>query len=381
MNRPQRLLEVLYSFDSGGSERLGVALAQGLAARGWDVTVAATHSANGPVRDALEAAGIACHGLDIESRGRLARRWAIFRLCRRLQPDVLHAQHIHMLMLAYWPARLAGVRRFVVSEHSDRRLRERPGLRRRLRRYARRVSQITVIHDELARYLVEDVGIAAERVQVIVNGVDAERFAPAPRNEVLRYALGAEPGDVLVGCVARLDPVKDHDTLLRAFALLRESQLDARVRLVLVGEGEERCRIEALARSLGIDSRITLLGDRADIDRLMPQFDILALASRTEGLPMVLLEAMACGIPCVATSVGGIPGLFAGGAGELVSPGDTQELAEKLAALCADAGYREGLGRHARASVLAGHRQTDMVAAYEAVLSGSDMREPLASHM
>lgn len=375
MSRSPHLLEVFYSFESGGSERVGAVLAEGLAARGWTVTVAATHSGNGPIRDALQAAGLPCHGLDIENHGRFARRWAIYRLCRRLKPDVLHAQHISMLLLCFWPAWLAGVRHFVVTEHTDRQLHDRPDLRERLRRYARRLSRITVIHEGLARYLIEEAGIPAERVRVIVNGIDSERFRPALPDPAVRHALGAADNRVLVGCVARLHPDKDHATLVRAFADMLRANRELAAHLVIIGEGESRTEIEALVRTLGIDENVTLLGDRADVERLMPQFDVLALASRTEGLPMVLLEAMACGVPCVATAVGGVPALLADADGELVEPGDVSAMSAALGRLCSDESLRRRVGSAARDCILTRYRQADMIDAYrdELAPSGADV--------
>ncbi|WP_070988388.1 glycosyltransferase [Halofilum ochraceum] len=377
MSSPPRLLEVLFSFDRGGSERIGAVIAKALAARGWCVDLAATHAADGPIRELLAGTGVTCHGLDIERHGRLARRWAIFRLCRRLRPDVLHVQHIPMFLLCYWPARLAGVRRFVVTEHTDYQLRTEPRVRRRLSRCAHRAERITVIHHGLARYFIEDLGIAAERVRVIVNGIDSEYFAPAAPDSRLRSIMGADADSVLVGCVARLHPDKDHVTLLRAFAGMIETHPDSRAQLALVGDGSERLAIETLIRDLGLDDRVRLLGDRNDIAQLMPQFDLLVLASRTEGLPMVLLEAMACGVPCVATAVGGIPDLLAEGGGELVEPGDVSGLSAALARICADQRLRGHLGGVARERVLTGYRDRDMVDAYAETLAPESGGVPL----
>jgi glycosyltransferase involved in cell wall biosynthesis len=109
---------------------------------------------------------------------------------------------------------------------------------------------------------------------------------------------------------------------------------------------------------------VHLLGDRTDVPRLMPQFDVLALASRTEGLPMVLLEAMASGVPCVATAVGGIPALLTDGAGELVAAGDVEGFAAALGRYVCDERQRRQAGMSARERVLAGYRECDMIEDY-----------------
>lgn len=380
MIRRLRLLEVLFSFDSGGSERIGAVLARGLTARGWVVDVAATHSSTGPIRASLEAFGVPCHGLDVEQRwGWFARRWAVFRLCRRLRPDVLHAQHVSMFVLCFWPAWLAGVRHFVVSEHNEILLRDRPALQRALRRLAGRLTRIIVIHEGLASYLVSELGLDRSRIRVIANGVDSDRFAPALPDLLLRAELGASDGTVLVGCVARLHPYKDHDTLIQAFARCVELLGSVQVKLVLIGEGELRADIENRICALGLQKRVVLLGDRLDTDRLIPQLDLLVLASRTEGVPMVLLEAMAGGVPCIATAVGGVPELLEGGGGEVVQAGDIAGLADAMARYCTDDRLRRRAGLAARARLLSGYREVDMVNAYEHELAESTLSEPLAN--
>ncbi|MEX0729905.1 MAG: glycosyltransferase [Aquisalimonadaceae bacterium] len=367
MSKP-RMMAVLYSFDTGGSERMAVAVIRHLQAEGYHVDVCATHSAGGPIAGLLEAGGLRCFGVDVETLSRLGRRRALYRLFRERRVEVLYVQHLPMMMLCYWPARLAGVRRIVVTEHTDEQLRTRPLFRWLARRHVPRVDAVTVIHSGLRESLAAWLGMQPRRIAVVPNGVDTAQFRPHRRDPRLRAEMGAGSGMALVGCVARLHTDKDHRTLLTAMAHARERQPDADFRLVLIGDGPERAALESLARRLRLTSGVTFLGDRSDVDRLMPQLDLLVLSSRTEGLPLVLLEAMACGVPCVATAVGGIPELLRNGGGRLVPPEDPAALAETIAALLSAPQTLIGLGRQARRVVMAGHDRLTMVHAYQRIL-------------
>lgn len=363
--RAPRLLAFVYSFDLAGSERVGADIAQALAARGWSVEVCATHAADGPLRTRLEAAGIRCFGLDSERRSRLGRRWAVLRLLRVRRPDVLHVQHFPMLALVRRAARLAGVPRIVVTEHTDAHLRGDPAMARLAVRHGRRADCITVIHAELRRRLVDDLGLPAERVVLIPNGVDRSRFRPASPDPRLRAMLGARAGSVLLGCVARLHPDKDHATLFHALAGMDAVDWT----LALIGDGPERAGLERLAADLGLAARITFCGDQGAIEALMPQLDLLVLASRTEGLPMVLLEAMACGVPCVATAVGGIPALLADAHGVVVEPANPAALSAALGELLAAPRRREQIAARARVRIARDYDLAVTIDAYQRVLA------------
>ena len=208
--------------------------------------------------------------------------------------------------------------------------------------------------EAVRRVVMETEKVAPERIEVIPNAVDAIRFRP-PREgerEATRVRLGLAPDVPVVGCVANLRPVKGHDTLLAAFAGVRAHLPSAR--LVLVGEGVEEERLRAQAEELGISGAVSFLGRRRDVAELMRAFDVVALASRSEGFSNALLEAMASGVPCVATDVGGNRELLEDGAcGRLVPAGDAEALAAGLVEVAADRGVRERMGREARQRVTA----------------------------
>lgn len=363
-----RVMETLYSFVNGGSERIGSLLAAQFAEAGWPVEVCATHSAHGPSADWLQQVGVPTHGLDVDTLSRVGRRWRIYRLLRERQIDILHVQHFSILALCYWPARLAGVRRIVVTEHAEKLLHRTPKAERLARQYAQRADLVTVIHGGLRSRLVDHMGVAPERVRLIPNGIDHHRFQPAPPDAKCRRELGDKDNELLVGCVARLHEAKDHASLLRSLAALPQSTAHS-VRLALIGDGEERHNLEQLARELRIDDRVHFLGDRDDVERLLPQLDLFVLPSKTEGVPLVLLEAMACGVPCIATSVGGVPELLDDDAGVLVPAECPEELSSALHQLLEDGERRQELARRGHTRVTSRYTLSEMVSSYADALS------------
>lgn len=173
-------------------------------------------------------------------------------------------------------------------------------------------------------------GVPESRRVLVENGIDAADFTRRQSVPAAKAALGLPPAGYLIGAVGRLSPEKGFDILLHAVRLLLARGLD--VRLIIVGEGGERPKLEALARELGIDGRVSLAGWRADARGHFEAFDAFALSSHREGLPNVLLEALALEVPVVATAVNGVPRVIEDGvSGRLVPPGDPAGLAAGLA--------------------------------------------------
>ena len=229
-------------------------------------------------------------------------------ICR--VPVILHVYHGHVLHGYFSPA---PTRVFVEIE----------------RRLARHSSCLLAVSDQVRSDLLA-LGIGTrQRFEVMPLGLDLERFrsVDARRGE-LRAELGLGAGP-LIGIVARLAPVKAHDVFLRAAAALRARRPE--VRFVVVGDGELRGSLEALASDLGLDGRITFLGWRSDVERVYADLDLLVLSSRNEGSPIALIEAMASGRNVVATAVGGVPDVVRHGeTGLLVNPDDHAALAEAM---------------------------------------------------
>lgn len=173
--------------------------------------------------------------------------------------------------------------------------------------------------------------VPQNKVMTIYNGVDTAAFRPGDPGAA-RALLGLPAGGFHVGVVARLAAVKDHATLLRAFAIVRKERPDAH--LTLVGDGPERAALEARAMALDLAGSVHFLGERRDIAAVLPAFDVFALSSTSEGISLTLLEAASAGLPIVATRVGGNPEVVVDGeTGCLVSPRDPAAFAVALGAL------------------------------------------------
>lgn len=218
-----------------------------------------------------------------------------------------------------------------MTEHGLQALHERAQARRLAVRYCPYATDITVVEPAQAEYFHAELGIPRERLHYVPNGVRLRSRTPQDVQRA-RSRLGIASEVFAFFGVGRLDPVKDFATLLAAFAALPADVL-GRARLFIVGEGAERARLEAEREALGLNDRAVFLGARGDVAELLPAADAFVMSSRSEGLPMVLLEAMSVGLPCVATAVGGIPGLFGADRGLVVPVQDPASLAAAMASL------------------------------------------------
>ncbi len=194
-------------------------------------------------------------------------------------------------------------------------------------------------------------GVPARRITVIANAVDIERFAdpdPLYRGKLLRSFR--KPKTVVVGAAGRLSPEKGFDVLVRAAEIVQRTNPD--VGFALFGAGNCKDSLSRQIAALGLSSNFALIGFRADLDRFMPFFDLLVLPSHTEGLPNVVLEAFAAGVPVIATAVGGTPEVVADGSnGYLVPQGDAEEMAKRIVQALTSSDVLRDMGANARATV------------------------------
>ena len=262
-------------------------------------------------------------------------RTATLLAAPRPRPLIVHTYHGHVLEGYFGPAVTAGYR----------------AIERGLGRFSDRlvgVSQATV--DDLVRLRVA----APERFTIVPLGLELERF----------LSLGPPPersdGDVVALYAGRLVPIKRVDVLLRAVARARAG--GARVRLVVLGDGELRPELEALARELGIDAHVSFLGYRDDVVPHLAEADMAVLSSANEGTPVALIEAAAAGRPLVGTRVGGVADVVTPGTGVLVESGDVEGLGAALAELAADAALRLDIGSRAREHVRASYGSARLLA-------------------
>jgi len=343
-----RILHVVQSLDMGGQERLILHLARALLARGHEVGVASL-TLGGVLRP--EFAGIPLldvprqPGFDALVIARMAKAIADF------SPDAIHTHNPSPMFYAVPAARLLRVRSIVHTKHGA-------NIYGRRSIYAARVvARLTTAFVAVSEGTA-DAARLKERVppallRVVPNGIPLSNFGPNPQTRArIRHELGI-PGDAyVVGSVGRLAPEKDYPRMVRAMAdALGRKPAQPPAYLLLVGYGPSQEDIERAIASLPEEKRAfcILTGARHDVADLLTAFDVFSLTSRTEGLPLVIPEAMATALPIVATAVGGIPSIVSGAVGIVAPYDDVDGLARAMAALRDDPERRRRMGERAHA--------------------------------
>jgi sugar transferase (PEP-CTERM/EpsH1 system associated) len=358
-----RVVQVIPSLEVGGLQKIVVRLVHHL--RPHTESLVLTPSSDGPLRAAFpdEVRVVAMAGR------RLSGKWnalGMARVFRAFRPEIVHTRNWTCID-AILAARLAGVPIVVHGEHG-REAADPHGsntLRRRLRRcLSPLITEFVAVSRDLNGWLVNDVGVPARKVTQICNGVDTDTFAPL-RRESVRSALGIALDHVAIGTVGRLDPVKDHRALIHAFSRLRS---DRRHHLFIVGDGPTRATLDHLRLELGLGDQIHLLGERDDVSLVLPALDIFVLPSLAEGISNAILEAMASGLPVVATRVGGNPELVEDGVtGTLVPPRSSEALAAALARYLAEPALIRAHGDAGRRRAVRQFSLARMFAAYDSL--------------
>jgi sugar transferase (PEP-CTERM/EpsH1 system associated) len=287
----------------------------------------------------------------------------MWRVLRERRPAIVHTRNLGTVDMQ-WVAALARVPHRVHGEHGWE-LGDPQGLgprSLRIRRACRPVIHRYVpMSQDSARWLERHVGVSPDRIRQLYSGVDIERFRPAAEGD----RRGAD-GVLTLGTIGRLDPVKNQAALLESFARLR--QVHHGLRLVIVGDGPLRSRLQAEAESLGIAAEVTFTGARTDTPELLRGFDVFVLPSVNEGISNTILEAMATGLPVVASRVGGNPELVEDGlCGSLYDPAAPAALQQALLPYLTDPALRERHGRAARQRVVQNFSLDAMVRRYLAM--------------
>ncbi|MEN9560563.1 MAG: hypothetical protein RLZZ502_1774 [Pseudomonadota bacterium] len=284
-------------------------------------------------------------------RGAQLRVW---RALRALKPDVVHTRNLTALD-ALLPACLAGVRVRIHGEHG-RDMHDPDGKNKKIlllkKLHRPLIHHFTAVSHDLARGLHEDVGVPLHRITPICNGVDLSRFVrhvqtgetgqtlPTTRTALPRTTPAPE---LVFGTVGRLQDVKEQWLLIEALARLVAANEEARrLHLLIVGEGPMRPRLEHSIAAHGLQAQVTLAGEQKDIPHFLKQMDVFCLPSRAEGISNTVLEAMATGLPVLATRVGGNPELVVDGVtGVLFPHGDVAQLAQAMNTMWRDAALRQ----------------------------------------
>lgn len=362
------ILHVLYRFDTGGLENGVVNLINRMA--GYEHAVLALDRCVPTFCERVTRPGVRFISLHKPPGQGLKLAPAMARQLRELRPAIVHTRNLaalEMQLPTWWASRAArvhGEHGWDVDDLGGR------SQRHRLMRLAFRpfVQRYIALSGDLAQYLQDRIKVPADRITRICNGVDTDRFAPASAGrEPPEGSPFADPNLFVVGTVGRMQPVKAQTLLVDAFiaALQTAPQLRDRLRLVLAGDGPMRADCAVRLAAAGVHELAWLAGERRDVPQIMRGLDGFVLPSLAEGISNTILEAMASGLPVLATRVGGNAELVAEGqTGLLVESGSVERLRDGLLRLASDPTAAAAMGRAGRRRAEQQFSITGMVDAY-----------------
>ena len=377
------VVHVMYRFDTGGLENGIVNLVNQMPAKAYRHTIVAltevTDFRDRIVRDDVEFISL--------NKAPGQGFWLypeLFRLFRRLRPQIVHSRNLAALETQL-PAWLAGVPVRIHGEHG-RDIGDLDGSNvryQRMRRFYKPfVHQYIALSRDLAGYLERKVRVPVEDIAQIYNGVDTERFSPAPDGPRTIAGCPFDPSvHWLVGTVGRMQIVKDQVMLARAFVRVIElaPALRGKIRLVMVGDGPLRAESQSILDAAGLTELAWLPGERSDIADVMRGLHAFVLPSLAEGISNTILEAMASGLAVLATAVGGNADLvLQGETGVIVPAGEPQKMAQAVLELAANPERARAMGDAGRQRVLSTFSMQSMVAAYRSVYDHQFRRAAVA---
>lgn len=356
----------IYAFKEGGMEQgLLNLINHGASDRFYHIIICLTEA--GAFAGRLRSS--ACEVIELRKRAgndfRLPRR--IAEVARQHRLHILHARGWPTLVESAIGAKLAGVRATIYGFHGKT-MEDLGGVsyKRRLvqRIMVRCYRQIVTLNSRMRAELAAECKLPEDRIQIIANGVDVNVFCPRKDREALRGAWGLPANRLVIGSVARLDPVKNHEVILRALSRLRT--YPCKPFFLLVGEGSHRSVLESEIARLQLGGDVSLVGYSDHISKFLNCMDIYVQSSLYEGFSNTILEAMACGLPVLATDVGGTKDLLPENHWEyLFQPEDDETLAALLLRLQQDSDLRDALAMQARRHAVGNFSVQTMVAQYE----------------
>ncbi len=346
-----RILHIIYSLYRGGAERL-IETQTLLGDRGRYEYLVCSITDGGDLVDAIEAAGGRVHLMRKRHRGDLAVIPRIARLIDRERIDLLH---LHNAPGAFWGTLAAGCSRrrppIVRTEHQPWRPLELPGIYRSLHAYlAGRASRIICVSDYVRSTHEERFPGLAGRFVTVPNGVRVDAFDDLPGRVEARARFKLPSDTPIVGTIGRLVPVKNHRLLIDAFSLIHQEMPETH--LAILGDGPLVEPLATHAADLRLSNEVSFVKSSPSAEIFLGCLDVFALSSESEGMPLTLLEAMAAGVPVVATGVGGIPEVIENGAdGYIVPASGPEPLARMISSLLSHPGEAREMGRRGRETV------------------------------
>lgn len=365
---PIRVLFVVPELPVGGAERIITKILPAMDPTRFQVSLICVGE-QGELFDQLTSAGVEATAL--RANGKLNAPKALFKLSahmRSTKPDVMIVAGAGTAVIGRLAGLLNEVKHRVVWVHSariDRQSFIRELVDRSLIPFTSRFLGVT---ESQIPFMEEVCKYPTQKIRIVRSGIDTSIFA-RPHDEDLSRALGPGLKRPVVAMVARLQPVKDHVTFLAAAKVVLDSMPQAT--FLVIGDGPQREELEDLCRQMGIEGSVHFAGTRLDIDRLLPAIDVHVLSSHSEGLPLAVLEGMACGKPVICTDVGGTSELVEHGVtGYLVPPEDPAELAAHLITLLSKPDLAERMGAAGKRRVESEFSLTESISEFENFIAG-----------
>lgn len=347
MDEKIKIMHLTLSMGYGGLERIINQFAKKMDKDKFEISISCLDS-GGPFLDDLSKNGLKKFVftrkpgiLDISLLLKL------ISLFKREKIDIIHS-HSGCSFYAAISGRLAGVKRIIHTDHG-RLIPDKMGLILEDKIASILLNAYVAVSYELSNYLQYRVKINKDKIITIINGVDTDCFKPFPEVEKkdVKKEIGVLEDAEIIGTVCRLDPVKNLIFMIETVKdILKKRE---KTILLIVGEGPERKHIEDVVDKLELNKKIILLGKRNDVEKIMPILDIFVLPSISEGTSMTILEAMSCGIPVIASTVGGNPAIVSEGRNGFLFPLDSPEvLTNRVLELLIDKEKRKAMGKEAR---------------------------------
>ena len=366
MGNRKKIMHILPTLGSGGLESVVMNLCSYIDNKLFESYVLCLHDCDGKYISKLIEENVRVDVIKKKYKFDILFFVRVVRYIRNCQIDIIHA-HSGCFFYAAIFKLFSGVKKLICTAHGL------PVLNRLQDIVEDNISyvlcnQFAAVSEEIFNCFTNRLLFSDKKILLIVNGIDTDFFKPfnVVENYKIRCEFGFGQGEFIVGSVGRLAVEKKYSTLIRSFALFHNKNPSIPKRLVFIGDGSERNALEELSQELRIAGMVTFLGNRYDVQRIVPIFNVFVLSSTTEGTSISLLESQSCGIPAVVTNVGGNGFIVRQGEnGFLCSVDDMEAMATALCRLCDEPETARNMAQAARRRVMDGLDINAMVEQYQ----------------
>lgn len=358
------IVQFIDSLAIGGSEIVAMNIAASLQARGHKCVVCGIGSL-GVLGELLERKGVQYNCMNTPHGFSLVLIMKIFKSLSAEKADVVVTHHFRQLIHAFLPAKILG-KKLVHIEHDYHFYENKPVILKRLSFLIRFVDSFVCVSSEILDCFRGGIYGIEQKSVFINNGVDTDRFRPdGSVRGAMRNKYGIAPDSFVVGTCARLEPIKNIALLLNGFAEFQKDHDNAQ--LIVVGDGSQMQELQNLAKQLGVEQRVIFTGVQYEVEKYLAMFDVYAITSQDEGMPLSVLEAMATGLPVVGTNVGALPQMVTNQTGILLRKAAPDDVSNALSMLYADKSARFEKGKNSRQFVLEKYSLDRMIEQYQAL--------------